>query len=260
MPDDITGSSPVSEGLEPSPQPAPAAAPAPEPQPPFHEHPRFRELTTQNRELKGHVAQLTQRLQTLEAAQQKVASGQSLNTEEQRQLSEAASALKKIFAADPELRALFEARLHLPRLSQGFQQLTEAQQSSQRESARSHIASLASKEGLPAESKWLAHLTRLVAGAAMSLENGNERFERGDFSVLDEAFEQVKTDFVATLRAAGASATNQAKLKTKGLPPAPRGGQVGQPAPEKPVPGKEREFAAGLHSKALTMLKESLQG
>ena len=175
-------------------------------------------------------------------------------------MREAAVALKRVFAADPELKAFFDARMTIPGLTRGYQQLTEAQQHGQRESARSYIGTLAKEAGLPDDSKWVGHLTRLVAGHAMGIENGNERFERGDFSVLKEAFEAVKADFLGTLSKAGTANVAQAKGKLSKLPPAPRGSAAG-PEASKPIePGKEREFTRDLHKRGLALLKERLTG
>ena len=230
---------------------------------PFHQHPRFRELIAENRSLKESTQQLSQRLAQLEQLQTTARQDGGLTADEKRQYAEAATALKRIFAADPELKALFEARTYLPQLAEGYQsvqRLTQAQGQAQMETARGHIAQLAAQEGLPADKKWLTHLTRLVAGAAMGLDNGNERYDRGDLSVLDEAFDAVKGDFLALLRQNAATATAQAKTKLRTLPPAPRGSAAGPEAPPKPEPGKEREFVQGLHKRGLAMLKEQLTG
>lgn len=260
--DAVADSSPASQ--EPSPSaPAPSS---PEPPgsdpgklPPFHTHPRFRELVGENRTLKETVGQLSQRIEQLEALQQQAATQGGLTVDEQRQYAEAATALKRIFALDPELRSLLEARQYLPQLAEGYesvQRLSQAQAQAQRESARSHIAQLATKEGFPTDKKWLSHLTRLVAGAAMSIPDGNARYERGDFSVLDEAFNEVKEQFFALMRREAAGVVQQTKDKTKKLPPAPRGSAPGAPAPVQLEPGKEREFMRDLHRRGLALLKE----
>ena len=260
-----TDSSPVSPGAVAETSPAsvtPDTAPASEPQAPFHNHPRFRALISENRDLKTAQQQLTQRLAQLEQLQSAANQG-SLNADEQRQYAEAATALKRIFAADPELKAFFESRNYLPQLAQGYQSiqhLSRAQGQAQLETSRAHIARLATKEGLPTDTKWLSHLNRLVAGAAMGLENGNERYERGDLSVLDEAFQSVKGDFLTLLRQSAATQTAQTKGKLKTMPPAPRGSAAGLEAPKPIEEGKEREFVQGLHKRGLAMLKERLTG
>jgi hypothetical protein len=259
------GSPSVSSGIPVSTGPAPVSpvgTATPEVQPPFHQHPRFQSLIAENRSLKEASQQLNHRLAQLEELQTTAGNG-GLNADEQRQYAEAATALKRIFAADPELKALFESRNYLPRLAEGYQsvqRLTQAQAQAQQETARAHIAQLASKEGLPSDKKWLTHLTRLVAGAAMGLEDGNGRYDRGDLSVLDEAFDAVKGDFLALMRQGTVASTLQTKNKLKSLPPAPRGGAVGPEAPTPIEPGKEREFTQNLHKRGLAMLKEKLTG
>lgn len=228
--------------------------------PPFHQHPRFQQLTRENATLKSTVAQLNQRLSSLESRSDDQGGLTPEQTEEYRQ---AASALKRIFAADPELKALFEARKHLPSLAQGYQsvqQLSRQQAQAQAATAKNVIKELAAKEGLPTDAKYLTRLTRLVASEAMDLTDGNERYDRGDFSVLEEAFAQVKDTFIGQMLKEAAAATTATKTKTKQLPPAPRGGTAGEPAPAKIEEGKEREFMQGLHKRGLAMLREKISG
>ena len=254
---------PAGTGTPSGPAPSPpGGAPAPEPFP-FHQHPRFRQLIDENRTLKEQHGQLSTRLQQLESLQRQATTAGGLTAEEQRQYQEAAVALKRVFASDPELKALLGMTNYLPTLAQGYQgvqSLTAASQRAQMESSRQHIAQLAANEGLPTDKKWLTHLTRLVAGAAMQIEQGNERYDAGDLSVLDEAFNSVKADFFTLIRQAQAQQTAQTKNKLKNLPPAPRGTPAGEPAPAKPVEGKEREFLKSLHQKGRDMIREAVTG
>lgn len=265
-PSPAPASSPAPVVPAPSSGPAPSTpgtAPAPPPTaplPPFHTHPRFRELVTENRTMKGTIQELQTRLTQLESTA--TATG-TLTAEERQQYTEAATALKRIFAMDPDLKMLLESRDYLPRLAEGYQsvqQLTAAQARNQQTAAKSHIARLAQEEGLPTDPKWVAHLVRLVAGAAMGLPDGDQRYDQGDLSVLDEAFTAVKGDFITALRQAGAASLTQSKGKVKTLPPAPRGTSAGEPAPLKVEPGKAREFARGMHQRGLSLLKERLSG
>ena len=260
-------------GIEPESSPGPGSptpsgptpstsggAGAPEAQPPFHLHPRFRELTTENRTLKESITALNTRLAQIE---QRSAQPGTLSAEERQQYAEAASALKRIFEADPELKQFFGARQYLPQLAEGYrgvQQLTEAQSRAHQNTARSHISQLAAKDGFPSDSKWTAHLVRLVAGAALGMPEGNQRYDSGDLSILDEAYASVKGDFLASLRKEASAQITGTKGKLKTLPPAPAGGAAGPEAPAKPVPGKEREFIQGLHKRGLQMLKEHTTG
>jgi hypothetical protein len=242
--------------------PAPTTPETPRPQEPapFHQHPRFRELTTQNRELRSTVSQLSNRLNQLERTAQQHGGA---TAGEQREYAEAAAALKRVIAADPELAELMELRNLRPQLAQshqGVQHLQAQAARAQMQSARSHIERLVQGAGINVDRTKMGHVIRLVAGAAMNLPDGNERYERGDLSVLDEAFADVKA-FIDVLRKDGTAVTAQTKTKTKQLPPAPgRGGAAGPAAPQAPKPGEERAFVSDLHKKGLAMLRERLQG
>jgi hypothetical protein len=217
-------------------------------------------LTRENATLKSTVGSLTQRLDQLERLQTRSDAQGGLTREEEAQYREAAAALKRIFAADPELAALFEARKHLPSLAQGYQsvqQLTQAQARAQQSQARNHIEQLVKTAGIEVDKKHLPHVVRLVAGAAMGLPEGNERYDRGDLSVLDEAFTEVK-EFIEAFRKGGTAQVVQTKDKLKKMPPAPRGGPAGTEAPKPIEPGQERAALADMHKRGLALLRERL--
>jgi len=234
-------------------QPAQPAQPA---EPPFHQHPRFRELTTSNRELKQQIAQLTQRMQHTQQQ------GQPMAPEEAQQYQQAAAALKRLIAQDPELAGILRLAKDAPQYQQRFQGIDAMQAQAARAhttSARSAIKELASADGLPTDDASMRHIVRLVAGEAMSLEQGNERYSSGDLSVLEEAFNAIKP-WLSAMRKPAEASVAQTKNKMKQLPPPARGGVAGQPAPAKLVPGKEREFEANLHKTAKERLAQLLSG
>jgi hypothetical protein len=260
MPDEVMDAQVDSSTTDTTTDAATAPAPSTQVAPPvdsrpFHEHPRFRELTTANREMKAQIAALTQRMQ--QTQQQ----GQPMAPEEAQQYQQAAAALKRLIGNDPELRGIFDLLKQAPQFQQRFQGIDAMQAQAARahtNAARSAIKELAAADGLPTDDASLRHIVRLVAGEAMSLEQGNERYSSGDLSVLEEAFTAIKP-WLSAMRKPAEATVAQTKNKTKGLPPAPRGGVAGQPAPAKLEPGKERAYEADMHSRARKML-ESLQG
>ena len=179
--------------------PAPTAEgqpPAPEPQPPFHQHPRFQQLIGENRTLRATVQTLGQRLQSIEtkAAQQ----GGQLSPEDRFKYQQAAGALKQLLAEDPELKSLLDIAKQAPKLLQGYEgveHLTAAQQATQHRAASDHIKQLAQAAGMSQDPKFLQHLVPMVARAARGLPDADHRYDSGDFTVLDEAFESVKPYF-----------------------------------------------------------------
>lgn len=229
---------------------------------PFHTHPRFKELTSSNRDLKGTVAQLQRTISDLQRAQMQSRSGDGMNDDERRQYGEAAAALRKVLSADPELARLLEISKQFPQVAQGVQGIEQLQQAAAKQhnqAARSYIRDLATAAKLATDDASLKHVSRLVAGAAMELENGQQRYGEGDFGVLDEAFKAV-LPFLDGLRKGASTATAQTKDKVRSLPPAPRGGAAGDAAPAKLVPGKEREYETSLHQTATRMLKGIVGG
>jgi len=230
------------------------AQPAQPAEPPFHQHPRFRELTTANREMKQQIAQLMQ------AQQRSQQQGQPMAPEEAQQYQQAAAALKRLISQDPELAGILRLAKEAPQYQQRAQamdQMQAAQARAHTTSARSAIKELAAADGLPTDDASMRHIVRLVAGEAMSLEQGNERYSSGDLSVLEEAFNAIKP-WLSAMRKPAEASVAQTKNKMKQLPPPARGGVAGQPAPAKLVPGKEREFEANLHKTAKERLAQLL--
>lgn len=231
-------------------------------QAPFHLHPRFKELTSSNKSLKDTVGQLQRTIGELQRAQAQARSGDGQTDDERRQFGDAAVALRKVLAADPELARLLEISKQFPQVAQGVegvQQLQQAAAKAHNTQARSHIRDLATNAGLKVDDTSLRHINRLVAGEAMGLENGQARYGEGDFTVLDEAFTSV-LPFLEGLRREAGVTTAATKGKVKGLPPAPRGGVAGSAAPPKLEKGKEREYETGLGALARRMLSGASGG
>ncbi len=221
----------------------------------FHEHPDWQRMVASRREDRGIIQQLQQRLQAQEQrSQQSQRADEPLTQEEQA----AVVALKRLMARDPELKTALLAGQQLPQFHQRFQGIDQMQQQAAQahtHAARSTIKELAAADKLPTDEASLRQITRLVAGEAMALENGQERYSSGDLSVLNEAFQNVKP-FLATLRKPAEDSLIQTKNKLKQLPRPAQGSAAGQPAMPKPEPGKEREYEAKLHGLARKMLLE----
>lgn len=234
---------------------------APEKQVPFHQHPRFRALTAENRDLKQAVTTLTQQMRASEQRSQQQPGG--LTPDQQAQYRDAAQALRLVMQADPELAALLAGARQLPQLQQGFQslgQIQAAQTQQQQHQAKTYIHGLADAAGLPKDKAFLERIVRLTALEAAGMPDGEQRFGQGDLTVLDEAFAAVKDQFFGLLQRNTQQSVQATKSKTQGLPPAPRGGFAGPDATKKPEPGKEREYEASLHRRALDMLSGAFKG
>lgn len=242
--------------------PAPEAAvevqPQPQKLPNFNSSPDWRRMVAERRQDRQLIEQLRQEIQASKA--QPVPQG---TPDEQRQLSDAAVALKKIFAADPEFKAWWEARNQIPQLMQGYQgvqKLTEAQSQSIARQGRQQIADLAGKAELPTDDDALNHMEEMVAGVIRRMDNGVERYRQGDTSVVQEAFKAIQDGFFTPLRRPAAASLQATKTKLRSLPPRPGGGIAGPEAPPKPVAGKEGEYWASLRGRTKEMLGELLKG
>lgn len=226
---------------------------------PFHQHPRWiqreRQWQTERTQLGNALQNMQQQIRDLTNKSQ---SGPGLSGDEAKQYAEAAAILKKVIATDPELAQI----MGLPRTvqelaqnSQGVKQLQEASVRAHHAQATARLEAMAAKEGLKTDPDSMEAIVHLVAGRAMRLENGGERYSQGDFSVLAEAFEQVKQLLGGLKKDPSAIVANKNKLKK--LPtPMKSGAPAGTPAPAKPEPGKLREFEADMHTRARKMLAE----
>ena len=217
-------------------------------QPPFHEHPRFQELIGKNRQLEAAVSRLSQQLTSLQRGRE--------GDQPSPEYVDAANALfDKVLPAHPKLKALLDLAERAPALTQSVESLTTAQRNGLLQAGRSQIATLAQTSKLPNDEASLNLIEEMVAGTIRRLSDGEARFLRGDLAVVKEAFEQVEKTFLSQLRREASASLAQSKQKTSRLPPAPRGGLPGSEGDLKLEPGKERDFTAALHKKALALLE-----
>lgn len=228
-----TASPAVDPAADPAQAPSQPAQPAAEKQPPFHEHPRWQQMLGQNRQLQGTVQQLSQRIQQMEALQQKAAQQGSLSAADLAQYQEAGAAMEKIMQATDWGRDLLAMRAQKAQLESGQQTLTRIQQQQAQALSRqsiSHITNLAEKAGYDVKNQpWVASLVRGIAAHALATPGANERFDQGDLTVLDEVFKEYQETFLSRLQRAGQAQTLATKQRTASLPPAPRGGAAGPP-------------------------------
>lgn len=219
---------------------------------------RFQQVVAKNRDLETRLAQLEQ--YRAKAEQQ----GGQLSPQDQQQYREAATALKQVLAADPQLAFLLRLAANpaaLEQSMQGVASLTKAQQAAEVRQGIEHIAGLAKAASLPVDNqKFVTHLVRMVAQEALTLPDGAARYDAGDVTVLEEAFKNIQKEIFGGFTRAANGTLLKTKQATAALPPAPRGGFAGQPAPAKPVEGKEREYTQSLHKRALSLLEDRLSG
>lgn len=236
----------------------PGQPPAQPPQSPEQQYVPYSRFAQLNQEKK----QLAARLDKLESLQQKAQqqSGQ-LSPQDQLEYKAAADALRKVFASDPQLATLLKLSEQAPQIeqaTQGVSRLMTAEERRQVQAGTAHIKGLTEKAGMQFKSPDAQQaVTRMVAQWAMKLPDGADRYEAGDYTVLDEAFKLVQEHVFGGVARQAGNQFLKTKQATQGLPPAPnRGGFAGQPATPKPVEGKEREYTANLHKRALALLED----
>jgi hypothetical protein len=213
---------------------------------------RFREVIGQNQQLRQTVAQMQGRLQQMESLSQKAQTQGGLSAEDTRTYQEAATALKQIFSADPELKTLLEMMKNGQQLM-GTQQTVQSLQQAQLRQMEQHgvqrILSAADTENLPKDDNFRRVLVKTVEALALTIPQAKERFAQGDLTVLDEAFELAKP-FLAQIKREGQTQLLDTKNRTRQLPPAPRGSAAGPPGLPKLDPNNPNAFASALHQAA----------
>jgi hypothetical protein len=229
------------------------------PEPPFHQHPRFREITTQNRQLKEQLAQVVARQQQMHQQMQRQQNPDApMSAEDRVKYAEAAKVLRTVLQQDPELARLLQLAQRAPQLDQSIQGMTLLQQQAAQahnNTARSTIKDLCVAEKLPTDEKSLKRIVGLVALEAAQMEDGDARYKSGDLSVLEEAFENLKP-LLASLRKPAEDNLVNTKQKTRNLPQrSVAGGPAGQPAIGKPERGNERAYEGKLAELAKKMLE-----
>lgn len=232
---------------------------------PFHQHPRWQQVIRENQQLKQGYAGLQQKVQQLETLQQKAQQQGGLSQDDRKAYSEAYAALEQVLAASPKGQALLrmaEQAESIQGLQQGVQQMQQAQRQALARQGVSHIHDLAKKAELPADPNYLARLVNLVEAEALQIPDGRQRFAQGDLSVLDEAFQAVKEQFLTHMQRASTAGLLDTKRKTQGLPPVGRGAAAGPPGLSKFDPTKPnavRERLAELGRVAQAQLAEGRQ-
>lgn len=217
---------------------------------PFHKHPRWQERTVEIQTLRAQNQQLNARLQQLEARREQTGGTPSQEEQQLRQQRiEAQRALKDLAPGIDEL----------PQIKQMLTQQMQMQAQANDTRARGHIADLVKNAGIDA--KLLPSITRYVALEASQNQNGDARYNAGDFAVLTEAFDAIKDQFVSSQQRDRLTALAASKTALSRLPGRPVGGVPGGVAFTKPVAGdqasqrtamRERHNAAGAMIDGLT--------
>jgi len=227
----------------------------------FHEHPDWQRMVASRREDRVMIQRLQGEIQRLGQATQRASSGEQPLTQEEQN---AISVLEKLIGRSPKLAAMLKMAEQAPQFQtklQGFEQSEARAARAQTMAARGSIKDMATEYGLPTDDASLKHIVRLVAGAAMEMPEGNERYASGDLDILREAFEQVKP-WLAAMRKPAEQATATTKTKTKGLPPRPGAGAA--PGPAAPMERKkgedDRAFETRMHATARDRLNALLNG
>lgn len=219
----------------------------------FHEHPDWQRMVQERRQDRQVIADLNRRLQGLDQRTQQQTGPQPSPEEMQ-----AAEALRKLIGQHPELKGMLDAPKYGERLESiegAFRQFMAQQSQAQVQNAVQRVASLAKAENLPASKEYLQRLVKLVAAEAQGIENGDARYKAGDLSVLDEAFNSVKAQFLSHHQRQGAAALGANKLNlTNQVPPRQSGGQSGAVAP-KPLTGDFRKDMSAMNDEADAMLR-----
>jgi hypothetical protein len=216
-------------------------------------------MVASRREDRAALGQMRQRLEAYEKSQTNQPGSQQVYTPEELQ---AISAIKRLMAGDPELKAMLDLGKKGPQFEQRFQSLDQIEARAahvHQTAAVSSIKELAGAAGFPVDDNNLRHIVRLVAGEAMSLENGNERYAKGDPSLFQEAFRNI-TPWLSALRKPAEQSVTATKNKMKQLPPPMRGSVAGQPAAKPIKEGEERQAEQDMHKRARERLSQLLEG
>lgn len=249
---------PPTPAAEPStPETAPGGAPTAQSHVPYQ---RFAEINQKYRHFEAQAGQAARENADLKARIQQFESVARGGAEPPSQeYLQAAEALLKIMEVNPRLKALLGLADNAPKLMQGYEgveRLTASQLQGFVRQGRTQIADLAKSSGLPSDAQSLDLIEELIAGLVRRSPEAQQRFRAGDLTVVNETFKTLADGFLASLRRQTAAGLQATKTRVGALPPAPRGAPAGPPAPDKPQPGKEREFLAKLHARANQLLGE----
>jgi hypothetical protein len=246
-------------------QPTPSAAPQPATpgQPPkegqWVPYDRLEKVSHQNQQLRQAYAELKGRWDQMEAIKQQAAQQGGLSPQDQQTYREAATAIKQILAADPELKQLLDMAKNGQQLmgtQQTVQSLRDAQLRSMEQQGVQRILSYADQENLPKDEGSRKIFVKLVESMALTIPQAKERFAAGDLTLLDEAMDLAKP-LLAHIKREGQTQLLDTKNRTRQLPPAPRGSAAGPPGLPKLDPSNPRPFESALHKAASDMLRTS---
>ena len=235
----------------------------PAPQTPWNQHPDWQRMVRQRDEARAEsqrhgqtLTQLQREIQTLKQTAQAPAG----TPQERFEKQQAGEALKSLIAEHPELKPLLDLAKAAPGLMQrmqGVDSLRQAQEQALHRQGREHIGSLVKAENLPTGDKFVRRIENLVAAEIAEIEGGRQRYLNGDLSVIKEAFDAIKPDFLALLQRNSQQGVIDAKQRTQKLPPAStRGGGPGQDPPMKldAEKGDPKKFMNSLGDRAAALL------
>jgi hypothetical protein len=115
---------------------------------------------------------------------------------------------------------------------------------------RSIVQQLATRTNLPVTPEHVKYYEGLVAETVRLIPGAVERFNRGDLSVLAEAWPQVQ-QFLSGFQRQAAQQSATAHQNIRNLPPRMRGSAPGQPLPPKLTPEMDsRDFIRQMHADA----------
>lgn len=232
----------------------------------FHEHPDWQRMVSERKQERAVLAQLHAKVAEYERAQAeaaKPAPGAPRTPEDQFARMQALAALKELIGEDADLKGILELAKLAPQL-QGVTQhvngLRSAQTRATVQAGHEAIRQLAKENNLPAEmvnGPAFDHLEDLVTGVFTRNPELAQRFLNGDRAAITEAWKKLDP-FIGGLRQPAALRDTKANLQ--GLPPAPRGGAPGSPAPPKLDPANPKAFEKALHEVAGRALSEAQRG
>lgn len=217
----------------------------------------WRTLQGQHAALQGNYQSALQQIERMQAAARPPEQAPS------KEFIEAGDALLKILESHPKLKSLLGLAEAAPRLMEGYdgvQALTAAQKASVARQGQGELASFAKSAGLPSDNAdFMGVLEDTVAAIIRRLPDGLERLRAGDTSVVKEAFTAYQKSYLTPMQRGTSIQTAATKSRLAQLPPAPRGGLPGEPAPPALTADNGQQFKKSMHGRAATLL-ERLRG
>lgn len=251
-----------SPGTDQSGQPTPPAATQPAPGGPPKDgqqwvpYPRLEKVAHENQQLRAAYAELKGRFDQMETLKQQAAQQGGLSAQDQQTYREAATAIKQILAADPELKSLLDLAKNGQQWAgtqQTVQSLRDAQLRSMEQQGVARIVAYADQEGLPKDEGTRKIFVKLVESMALTIPQAKERFAQGDLTLIDEAIDLAKP-LLAHVKREGQTQVLDTKNRTRQLPPVSRGSAAGPPGLPKLDPDNPRAYESAIHKIAADML------